>query len=42
MSAAQQEEAGLQLGRDYPRPIVDHKEMRQRALALYKAVKDNQ
>jgi deoxyribodipyrimidine photo-lyase len=42
MSAAQQEEAGLQIGRDYPRPIVDHKEMRQRALALYKAAKDNQ
>jgi deoxyribodipyrimidine photo-lyase len=41
MSAAQQEEAGLQPGSDYPQPIVDHKEMRQRALALYKAVKDN-
>jgi deoxyribodipyrimidine photo-lyase len=30
--------AGLALGRDYPRPIVDHAVARQRALAIYKSV----
>ncbi len=31
-------EAGLVLGRDYPRPVVDHGEARKTALAAYKAV----
>lgn len=32
-------EAGLRLGRDYPRPIVDHGAARDRALAAYEEVK---
>ena len=31
-------DAGLVLGRDYPRPVVDHGEARKAALAAYKAV----
>ena len=31
--------AGLVLGRDYPRPIVDHAEARERTLARYAVVK---
>jgi deoxyribodipyrimidine photo-lyase len=27
--------AGVELGRDYPAPIVDHKQGRERALAAY-------
>src|SRR5699024_1388002 len=30
--------AGIELGRDYPEPIVDHAEARQSTLAAYKAV----
>ncbi|KIL50103.1 deoxyribodipyrimidine photo-lyase [Jeotgalibacillus alimentarius] len=33
------EEAGVQIGRDYPEPIVDHKAARQRALDHYDDVK---
>jgi deoxyribodipyrimidine photo-lyase len=29
-------EAGITLGRDYPRPIVDHRAARERALAALK------
>ena len=29
--------AGVQLGRTYPKPIVEHKESRERALSAYKA-----
>jgi len=32
-------EAGIELGKDYPRPIVDHKEARDRALAAYEDIK---
>jgi deoxyribodipyrimidine photo-lyase len=32
-------EAGVTLGRDYPHPIVDHAEQRERALAMYAEVK---
>jgi deoxyribodipyrimidine photo-lyase len=32
-------EAGVQLGRDYPRPIVDHQPARDRALAAYDRIK---
>jgi len=32
-------QAGIRLGRDYPRPIVDHKEARQRALDSYRQMK---
>jgi len=32
-------EAGVTLGKDYPLPIVDHAEQRERALAMYAAVK---
>ncbi len=31
--------AGIELGRSYPRPIIDHKIARQRALAAYEKVK---
>jgi deoxyribodipyrimidine photo-lyase len=31
-------QAGVRLGHDYPRPIVDHAEARDRALAALKAV----
>jgi deoxyribodipyrimidine photo-lyase len=36
MSAAQQEQFGCMLGRDYPAPIVDHGQARERVLAAYK------
>lgn len=32
-------DAGIELGHDYPLPIVDHREMREQALALYKGIK---
>ncbi len=34
-----QAEAGVRIGRDYPAPIVDHAEARERALATYGAAK---
>ena len=34
-------EAGVTLGRDYPLPIVDHAERRERALAMYARVKSD-
>ena len=33
------EAAGVELGRDYPRPIVDHAEAREKSLARYAAVR---
>jgi deoxyribodipyrimidine photo-lyase len=33
------DEAGLKLGRDYPEPIVDHKDARERVLAAYKSAR---
>ena len=33
-------QAGVVLGRDYPRPIVDHAEARKRALAEFEKIKD--
>ena len=38
MSAAEQAAARCAIGEDYPGPIVDHKEERQRAMARYGAV----
>ncbi len=35
MSEGLRASTGLRLGRDYPAPVVDHREQRQRALALY-------
>ncbi|MEO0369252.1 MAG: deoxyribodipyrimidine photo-lyase [Pseudomonadota bacterium] len=32
-------EAGIELGKNYPLPIVDHKEARERALSAYQAIK---
>lgn len=32
-------EAGVELGKSYPRPIVDHKQARDRALAAYNAIR---
>ena len=37
MSDAEQSAAGCVIGEDYPAPIVDHKEERQRAIARYRA-----
>lgn len=31
--------AGVELGKDYPKPLVDHNQSRQRALAAYSAIK---
>ena len=31
--------AGVELGRDYPKPIVDHREAREAALAAYGSLK---
>jgi deoxyribodipyrimidine photo-lyase len=39
MPAAEQRRAGVEIGRDYPRPIVDHKARREMALERYKAVR---
>ncbi len=36
LSELEQEAVGCVLGRDYPRPIVDHKTQREKALALYR------
>lgn len=36
MSPAEQAACGCVIGRDYPAPVVDHAEQRERALALYK------
>jgi len=35
MSAPEQQQAGCQIGQDYPAPIIDHKWARERALAAY-------
>jgi deoxyribodipyrimidine photo-lyase len=39
MTEAQQREAGCQIGRDYPAPIVDHAQARREALARYAATR---
>lgn len=33
------QKAGVELGKDYPKPIVDHNQSRQRALAVYSTIK---
>ena len=38
LSAAEQEVVGCVLGRDYPRPIVDHKTQREKALQIYRNI----
>lgn len=40
MSDEQQQAAGCVIGRDYPAPLVDHREERQRALARYRETAD--
>ena len=37
--AATLRQAGIELGRDYPRPIVDHGKARDRALAAFATIK---
>jgi deoxyribodipyrimidine photo-lyase len=37
MSGAEQARAGVVIGRDYPQPIVDHAQARERVLAAFKA-----
>jgi deoxyribodipyrimidine photo-lyase len=39
MPAAVQEEAGLRIGRDYPAPVVDLREGRERALIAYRGAR---
>jgi deoxyribodipyrimidine photo-lyase len=39
MGPAEQLRADVQVGRDYPAPIVDHGVQRERALALYRKAK---
>ncbi len=39
MSEAQQVQAGLHIGRDYPAPIVDHARAREAALRMYGRVR---
>jgi deoxyribodipyrimidine photo-lyase len=39
MTGEEQEAAGCTIGRDYPEPIVDHKQERERAMARYRAVR---
>ncbi len=39
MGSAEQDAAGVNIGRDYPLPLVDHAVQRQRALALFGRVK---
>jgi deoxyribodipyrimidine photo-lyase len=34
-------EAGVELGRSYPRPLVDHNEARDRALAVFRKTREN-
>ncbi|MCB1028635.1 MAG: FAD-binding domain-containing protein, partial [Microthrixaceae bacterium] len=34
-------EAGVELGRDYPEPLVDHGAARERTLAAYEAARDD-
>jgi deoxyribodipyrimidine photo-lyase len=37
MSSARQRALGLEIGRDYPQPVVDHAAQRERVLAMYKS-----
>jgi deoxyribodipyrimidine photo-lyase len=39
--AAVLREAGVELGRSYPRPLVDHSEARNRALAAFRKSREN-
>ena len=39
MAPAEQLRADIEVGRDYPAPVVDHKERRQRALEMYDKVR---
>ncbi|HSH01697.1 MAG TPA: deoxyribodipyrimidine photo-lyase [Anaerolineae bacterium] len=41
LSVAEQKRMGMILGERYPRPIVEHKEARERTLAAYKVVREN-
>lgn len=37
MSPERQRASGLEIGRDYPQPVVDHATQRERVLAMYKS-----
>jgi deoxyribodipyrimidine photolyase len=39
MSGEQRKQAGVMIGKDYPAPIVDHREARKKAPALFARVK---
>jgi deoxyribodipyrimidine photo-lyase len=41
LSQADQKRYGVELGKDYPLPMVDHKTQREKALAMYRLVKEN-
>jgi deoxyribodipyrimidine photolyase len=34
-----QQQAGIEIGTDYPTPIIDHSAARQRVLTLYKGLR---
>jgi deoxyribodipyrimidine photo-lyase len=40
MSGAEQADAGVRIGVEYPAPIVDHADARARALAVYAEAKN--
>jgi deoxyribodipyrimidine photo-lyase len=40
MPPLEQQAAGCVIGRDYPAPMVDHAGARERALALFKTIKN--
>jgi deoxyribodipyrimidine photo-lyase len=42
MSVEEQEECGCVIGRDYPEPMVDHKQAREEALERYRAAKERE
>ena len=42
MSPEEQEACGCVIGRDYPEPMVDHKEAREQALERYRAAKERE
>ncbi|MCB0185222.1 MAG: deoxyribodipyrimidine photo-lyase, partial [Caldilineaceae bacterium] len=39
MSAAEQQRVQCRIGKEYPKPLIDHKWARERTLEAYKAIK---
>jgi deoxyribodipyrimidine photo-lyase len=40
MGAAQQAACGVAIGRDYPPPLVDHAQARERTLARFRCIRE--